>query len=36
MNLWNYYDGDLKYPNLIKQKHEAEIAASNPKWALNI
>ena len=33
MNLWKYYDGDLKYPNITKHKHEKEIANAIPKWA---
>ena len=33
MNLWNYYDGDLKYPDLNKHSHEKEIAKATPKWA---
>ena len=34
MNLWKYYDGDLKYPNLDKHStSEIEIAKTNPKWA---
>ena len=33
MNLWKYYDGDLKYPDLKKRSHEKEIAKINPKWA---
>ena len=35
MNLWQYYDGDLKYPNITKHKHEKEIAKSKPKWAFD-
>ena len=26
MDLWKYYDGDLKYPDITKHKHEKEIA----------
>ena len=33
MNLWKYYDGDLKYPDITKYSHEKEIAKANPKWA---
>ena len=33
MNLWKYYDGDLKYPDLDNFSHEIEIAKTNPKWA---
>jgi hypothetical protein len=33
MNLWKYYDGDLKYPDLNNHLHEKEIAKTNPKWA---
>ena len=33
MNLWNYYDGDLKYPDLNSHSHEKEIAKTNTKWA---
>ena len=33
MDLWNYYDGDLKYPDLNNHSHEKEIAKTNPKWA---
>jgi hypothetical protein len=33
MDLWKYYDGDLKYPDLIKHTEEKEIAKTNPKWA---
>ena len=33
MNLWKYYDGDLKYPDITKYSHEKEIAKSKPKWA---
>jgi hypothetical protein len=35
MNLWKYYDGDLKYPNLDKHSQEIEIAKTNPKWAFD-
>ena len=33
MNLWNYYDGDLKYPDLNNHSREIEIAKATPKWA---
>ena len=33
MDLWKYYDGDLKYPDLNSHSHEKEIAKTNPKWA---
>ena len=33
MNLWKYYNGDLKYPDLNNHSHEIEIAKANPKWA---
>ena len=33
MNIWKYYNGDLKYPDITKHKHEKEIAKSKPKWA---
>ena len=33
MNLWKYYDGDLKYPNILNHSHEKEIAKTKPKWA---
>ena len=33
MNLWDYYDGDLKYPDLNNHSHEKEIAKTNPNWA---
>ena len=33
MDLWKYYDGDLKYPDLIKHTEEKEIAKTKPKWA---
>ena len=33
MNLWQYYNGDLKYPNIFVHTHEKEIAKTNPKWA---
>ena len=33
MDLWKYYDGDLKYPDLNNHSHEIEIAKANPKWA---
>ena len=35
MNLWNYYDGDLKYPDLNNHSHEKEIAKTNPIWAFD-
>ena len=34
MNLWQYYDGDLKYPDLNNHSHEKEIAKTNPNWAI--
>src|SRR5574343_1039367 len=33
MDIWNYYDGDLKYPNIFDHLHEKEIAKSNYKLA---
>ena len=33
MNLWKYYDGDLKYPDLNSHSHEKEIAKTKPIWA---
>ena len=33
MNLWQYYNGDLKYPDLNNHSHEKEIAKAKPKWA---
>ena len=33
MDLWKYYDGDLKYPNLNNHSHEKEIAKTKPIWA---
>ena len=33
MNLWNYYDGDLKYPDLGNYSHEKDMLKTNPKWA---
>jgi lambda repressor-like predicted transcriptional regulator len=33
MNLWKYYNGNLKYPDLSNHSHEIEIAKANPKWA---
>ena len=33
MNLWKYYDGDLKYPDLSKHSHIKEVAKVTPKWA---
>ena len=33
MNLWQYYDGDLKYFNMFDYSYEKEIAKTNPKWA---
>jgi hypothetical protein len=35
MNIWNYYDGNLKYPDLNNHSHEKEIAKANPKWAFD-
>ena len=35
MNLWNYYDGDLKYPNILNHSHEKEIAKTNTIWAFD-
>ena len=35
MDLWKYYDGDLKYPNVTMYSHEKEIAKANPKWAFD-
>ena len=35
MNLWNYYDGDLKYPDLNKHSYEKEIAKTNTIWAFD-
>ena len=35
MNLWQYYNGDLKYPDLNNHSHEKEIAKTNPKWAFD-
>ena len=35
MNLWNYYDGDLKYPDLNNHSHKKEIAKTNPIWAFD-
>lgn len=33
MDLWKYYDGDLKYPDLSKHSHIKEVAKVTPKWA---
>ena len=33
MNLWKYYDGDLKYPNILNHSHEKEIAKTKSDWA---
>ena len=33
MDIWKYYDGDLKYPDLNNHSHEKEIAKTKPKWA---
>ena len=33
MNLWQYYDGDLKYFNMFDYSYEKEIAKTNSKWA---
>ena len=33
MNLWKYYNGDLKYPNIINHSHEKEIAKTKSDWA---
>ena len=33
MDIWKYYDGDLKYPNVIMYSHEKEMAKTKPKWA---
>ena len=33
MDLWKYYDGDLKYPDITKYSHEKEIAKVTPRWA---
>ena len=35
MDLWKYYDGDLKYPDLISHSHEKEIAKTNTIWAFD-
>ena len=35
MNLWNYYDGDLKYPDFNKYSHKKEIAKTNTIWAFD-
>ena len=32
MDIWDYYDGDLKYPNLGNFSYEKEIAKSNLRW----
>ena len=42
MDIWKYYDGDLKYLNLDKHStSEIEIAKTNPKrllfrWQINL
>ena len=33
MNLWKYYDGDLKYPDLTKYLPKNEMAKYSLKWA---
>ena len=33
MNIWKYYDGDLKYPNITDHLYEKEIAKTNAKTA---
>ena len=33
MDIWKYYDGDLKYPELGNYSHEKDMAKTNPKWA---
>jgi prophage antirepressor-like protein len=33
MNLWKYYNGNLKYPNVTMYSLEYEIAKTTPKWA---
>jgi hypothetical protein len=33
MDIWNYYDGDFKYPDITMHSHEKEIAKAKPKWA---
>jgi hypothetical protein len=33
MNLWKYYNGNLKYPDLNNHSYEKEIAKTNPNWA---
>jgi hypothetical protein len=33
MDLWKYYNGNLKYPNILDHLHEKEIVKTNPKWA---
>ena len=33
MDIWKYYDGDLKYPDLNNHSQEKEIAKTNTKWA---
>ena len=33
MDIWDYYDGDLKYPNILNHTHEKEIAKTNLIWA---
>ena len=34
MNLWNYYDGDLKYPDLSNYSHEKDMSKTNPKMGI--
>ena len=33
MDLWKYYDGKLKYPNVTMYSYEKEIAKTTPKMA---
>ena len=33
MDLWKYYNGNLKYPDLNSHSLEYEIAKTTPKWA---
>ena len=33
MDLWKYYNGNLKYPDLNSHSLEYEIAKTNSKWA---
>ena len=35
MNLWQYYNGDLKYPDLTKHAYIKEVAKVSPKWAFD-